>query len=92
MGWLRNAGRVAIENVKLLIITSGTNCGESVPGAGRVHALTTEMLGFVDIPVVQGQARLLRGPELAPNWVADLKKVMDANERRAMAWRIDCCC
>ena len=87
-GW-RNAGRVAIENVKLPIITSGTTAVQAFQ-AGRVDALTTQMLGPPDIPRFKGKPDYYESPQLASYYVGfNLKKVTDVNQRRAMALAID---
>jgi oligopeptide transport system substrate-binding protein len=87
-GW-RNAGRVAIETVKLPIITNGTTAVQAFQ-AGRVDALTTQMLGPPDIPRFKGKPAYYESPQLASYYVGfNLKKVTDVNQRRAMAMAID---
>jgi oligopeptide transport system substrate-binding protein len=87
-GW-RNAGRVAIETVKLPIITNGTTAVQAFQ-AGRVDALTTQMLGPPDIPRFKGKPDYYESPQLASYYVGfNLEKVTDVNQRRAMAMAID---
>jgi oligopeptide transport system substrate-binding protein len=87
-GW-RNASRVPIENVKLPIITNGTTAVLAFE-AGRVDALTTQMLGPADIPRFKSKPDYYESPQLATYYVGfNLKKITDVNQRRAMAMAID---
>src|SRR5436190_454859 len=87
-GW-RNAGRVTVESVQQPIITSGTTAVAAFQ-AGRVDALSTQMLGPADIPRFKGKPEYYTSPQLASYYVGfNVKKVGDVNQRRAMALAID---
>jgi oligopeptide transport system substrate-binding protein len=87
-GW-RNAGRVAVETVKQPIITSGTTAVAAFQ-AGRVDALSTQMLGPADIPRFKSKPEYYTSPQLASYYAGfNVKKVSDVNQRRAMALAID---
>jgi oligopeptide transport system substrate-binding protein len=87
-GW-RGAGRVAVERVNGPIITSGTTAVQAFE-AGRVDALSTQMLGPADIPRWRSKPAYYESPQLASYHVGfNLKKVTNVNQRRAMAMAID---
>jgi oligopeptide transport system substrate-binding protein len=87
-GW-RNASRVAVEKVESPIISSGTTAVQAFQ-AGRVDALSTQMLGPADIPRFKSKPEYYESPQLASYYVAfNVKKVPDVNQRRAMAMAID---
>ncbi len=87
-GW-RGAARVTVERVEQPIISSGTTAVQAFQ-AGRVDALTTQMLGPVDIPNWKRKPQYYESPQLASYFVGiNVKKVSDVNERRALALAID---
>jgi oligopeptide transport system substrate-binding protein len=87
-GW-RNARRVAVERVSQPMITNGTTAVQAFQ-AGRVDALTTQMLGPADIPRWRNKPAFYRSPQLASYYVGfNVKNVPDVNQRRAMALAID---
>jgi oligopeptide transport system substrate-binding protein len=87
-GW-RNAGRVSVERVKGPIITSGTTAVQAFQ-AGRVDALSTQMLGPADIPRWKGKPAYYESPQLASYFIGiNVKKIGDPVQRRALSMAID---
>jgi oligopeptide transport system substrate-binding protein len=75
--------------VQAPIISSGTTAVAAFQ-AGRLDALSTQMLGPADIPRFKSKPEYYESPQLASYYVGfNVKKVTDVNQRRAMAMAID---